>query len=232
MVCTGVSANHSLMALPLERGFADQGTTHKGMRHTSDMDSGTAGMQPLPAEDALALRQEIARLRRENRALSIALAEMERVAERDILTPLFNRRYFLSALHQRIARVERYGDQIALIYVDVDGLKSVNDRFGHAAGDFVLVEVANRLQSAMRDQDVLARIGGDEFGILLENTGLTQAKATMRRLSQLITDSHCDYDGQRIPMSAAFGLAAITPGLNAEELMGRADSDMYRAKRA
>lgn len=189
-------------------------------------------MQPLPAEDAHALRTEIARLRRENRALSIALAEMERVAERDILTPLFNRRHFLSALHQRMARVERYGDQIALIYVDVDGLKSVNDRFGHAAGDFVLVEVANRLQSAMRDQDVLARIGGDEFGILLENTGLTQAKATMRRLSQLITDHDCIYDGQRIAMSAAFGLTAIAPGLNAEELMGRADSDMYRAKRA
>lgn len=232
MIRTGGSTNHSLMALPLSTGFADQGTTHNSMRHTPDMDNGTAGSQPLPDDDAQALRSEITRLRRENRALSIALAEMERVAERDMLTPLFNRRYFLSALHQRIARVERYKDQIALVYVDVDGLKAINDEFGHAAGDFVLVEIAQRLQSAMREQDVLARIGGDEFGILLENTGLSQARATMRRLSQLISGARCDYDGNSIALGAAFGLTQITPGLNAEELMGRADSDMYRAKRA
>lgn len=202
------------------------------MRHTPDMDREAAGSRPLTDDDAQALRDEIARLRRENRALSIALAEMERVAERDMLTPLFNRRYFLSALHQRIARVERFGDQIALLYVDVNGLKAINDQFGHAAGDFVLVEIAQRLQSAMREQDILARIGGDEFGILLENTGYTQAKAAMRRLSQLIASTGCTYDGQAIMLSAAFGLTPITPGLNAEQLMGRADSDMYRAKRA
>ncbi len=201
------------------------------MRHTPDIDRGSASAHALMVDDAQELRAEIARLRRENRALSIALAEMERVAERDMLTPLFNRRYFLSALHQCIARVERYGDPIALVYVDVDGLKAINDAFGHAAGDFVLVEVAERLQSAMRDKDVVARIGGDEFGILLENTGLTQAKATIRRLSQLITSTPCHYDRHSIPLSAAFGLAPITPGLNAEELMGRADSDMYRDKR-
>ncbi|MBX9728025.1 MAG: GGDEF domain-containing protein [Sphingopyxis sp.] len=201
------------------------------MRHTPDINSGTGSNQPLADDDAAGLRAEIARLRRENRALLIALAEMERVAERDMLTPLFNRRFFLSALHQRIARVDRYGDQVTLVYVDVDGLKAINDSFGHAAGDFVLVEIAERLQSAMREQDVLARIGGDEFGILLENTGLTQAKATMRRLSQLIAETPCIYDGNSIALSAAFGLTPITPGLNAEELIGRADSDMYRAKR-
>jgi diguanylate cyclase (GGDEF)-like protein len=212
--------------------LAEQGTTHKSMRHTPDMDRGTAGTAALADDDAQSLMAEIARLRRENRALSIALAEMERVAERDMLTPLFNRRYFLSALHQRIARVDRYGDQVALVYVDVDGLKTINDRFGHAAGDFVLIEIAHRLQSAMREQDVLARIGGDEFGILLENTGLTQARATMRRLSQLIASPPCLYDGNSITLSAAFGLTPITPGQSAEELMGRADSEMYRAKRA
>lgn len=201
------------------------------MRHTPDINTGTGGNQPLADDDAAGLRAEITRLRRENRALLIALAEMERVAERDMLTPLFNRRYFLSALHQRIARVDRYGDQVTLVYVDVDGLKAINDSFGHAAGDFVLVEIAERLQSAMREQDVLARIGGDEFGILLENTGLTQAKGTMRRLSQLIAGTPCIYDGNSIALSAAFGLTPITPGLNAEELIGRADSDMYRAKR-
>lgn len=201
------------------------------MRHTPDINSGAGSTQPLAVDGAQGLRAEIARLRRENRALSIALAEMERVAERDMLTPLFNRRYFLSALHQRIARVDRYGDQVTLVYVDVNGLKTINDNFGHAAGDFVLVEIAQRLQSAMREKDVLARIGGDEFGILIENMGASQAKATTARLSRMIASSPCIYDGHSIELSAAFGLAPITPGLNAEELIGRADSDMYRAKR-
>ena len=177
------------------------------------------------------LRQEIARLKRENRALSIALAEMERVAERDMLTPLFNRRYFLSALHQRIARVDRYADRVVLIYVDVDGLKSINDRFGHAAGDFALIETANRLSSAMRDGDVLARIGGDEFGILLDQIDANEARGKMRRFAATISDDPVDYDGNRIALSATFGMTMITPGAAAEELIGRAESAMYRAKR-
>lgn len=181
--------------------------------------------------ESAALRQEIARLKRENRALSIALAEMERVAERDMLTPLFNRRYFLSALHQRIARVDRYGDRVVLIYVDVDGLKTINDRFGHAAGDFALIEIANRLSAVMRASDVLARIGGDEFGILLDQVSANEARGKMRRFAATISDDPVDYDGNEIALSATFGMTMITPGAAAEELIGRADSEMYRAKR-
>lgn len=178
------------------------------------------------------LRQEIARLTRENRALSIALAEMERVAERDMLTSLFNRRYFLSSLHQRIARVERFKERVVLVYVDVDGLKMINDRFGHAAGDYALIEIANRLSGAMRANDVLARIGGDEFGILLDQVGGSEARSKIRRLAETVGDEPVVYDGNAIALSATFGMTAITPGASAEELMGRADTEMYRAKRS
>lgn len=177
------------------------------------------------------LRQEIARLTRENRALSIALAEMERVAERDMLTSLFNRRYFLTSLHQRIARVERYKERVVLVYVDVDGLKKINDRFGHAAGDYALIEIANRLSGVMRANDVLARIGGDEFGILLDQVGGSEARSKIRRLAETVGDEPVVYDGNAITLSATFGMTAITPGASAEELMGRADTEMYRAKR-
>ena len=201
------------------------------MQHSPAPSIADASVVALSDGESAGLRQEIARLKRENRALSIALAEMERVAERDMLTPLFNRRYFLSALHQRIARVDRFGDRVVLIYVDVDGLKKINDRFGHAAGDFALIEIANRLAGVMRVSDVLARIGGDEFGILLDQVGAGEARGKMRRFAATIGDDPVEYDGHKIQLSATFGMTMITPGAAAEELIGRADSEMYRAKR-
>ncbi|MEQ1510846.1 MAG: GGDEF domain-containing protein [Sphingopyxis sp.] len=178
------------------------------------------------------LHVELLRLQRENRTLSIALREMERVAERDMLTPLYNRRYFLSALHQRIAHVAKTNDRIALIYADVDGLKAINDQYGHYAGDIALIEIAARLAATMRKGDVLARIGGDEFGILLDKVNISEAKAMVRRLKGTIEDSPLDFDGSSLPLSAAFGLTMLDPGKSAEELMGSADSAMYGAKRA
>ena len=183
-----------------------------------------------PAGEA-SLRMELARLKSENKALSIALEEMERVAQRDMLTPLFNRRYFLSALHQRIARVERYQDRVALVYVDVDDLKAINDRHGHAAGDFALIEIADRLSGAMRTTDVLARIGGDEFGILMDNVSQADAQVKIRRLAETIAATPTSFNGEDLSLSAAFGLTMIVAGQSAEDLMGRADAEMYRAKR-
>jgi diguanylate cyclase (GGDEF)-like protein len=201
------------------------------MRHSSSLAMSDAMPSALNNGDDASLRKEIARLRRENRALSIALAEMERVAERDMLTPLFNRRYFLSALHQRIARADQQSERSVLIFADVDGLKAINDRYGHAAGDYALVEIAGRLSTMMRDGDILARIGGDEFGIVIDNVGASEARSKMRRLAEAIGGEPCEYDGHRIMLSAAFGMTSIAQGASAEELLGRADAEMYRAKR-
>ncbi len=84
------------------------------------------------------MRRERDALRRENRILKIAVAELERVSERDTLTPLFNRRYFLTAIHQRLARFERHAESAAVVFIDVNQLKQINDTLGHAAGDFAL----------------------------------------------------------------------------------------------
>lgn len=186
---------------------------------------------PNPTESDAQLRAELVRLQRENRMLTIALAEMERVAERDMLTPLYNRRYFLSALHRRIAAAAEKGERSALIYVDINGLKQLNDNFGHAAGDLALIEIARRLSEPMRGGDVLARIGGDEFGILLDNVSSAEARSWARRLKASVEDRVLDYGDHAIELSAAFGVAMVDRDRSAEDIIGSADNAMYMAKR-
>ena len=100
------------------------------------------------------LRRERDALRRENRILKIAVAELERVSERDTLTPLFNRRYFLTAIHQRLARFERHAESAAVVFIDVNQLKYINDSFGHAAGDFALPDfITNHIDPLSGDDD-------------------------------------------------------------------------------
>ena len=109
------------------------------------------------------MRRERDALRRENRILKIAVAELERVSERDTLTPLFNRRYFLTAIHQRLARFERHAESAAVVFIDVNQLKQINDTLGHAAGDFALMQIAGRLSASIRSTDVAARVVGDHL---------------------------------------------------------------------
>ena len=184
------------------------------------------------AESPSPLEVEVQRLRRENRALVIALEEMERIAQRDVLTSLFNRRYFMTALQQRIARVQRYGEDVALIYVDVNGLKAINDRYGHHAGDRVLIEIGRRLLAAMRESDVVARIGGDEFALLIDHVDAAAAQTKITQLHRAISATTVQHRGEDIALSAAFGMSMIGPDHHADDLLTRADEDMYRAKRA
>lgn len=178
------------------------------------------------------LRAEIAELRESNALLTAALADMEQAAQRDVLTSLFNRRYFLTALQQRIARVARYRERVAILYIDVDGLKAINDRLGHAAGDLVLTMIARALHTATRESDVVARIGGDEFAVLIDHVDSRAARAKMASLRAALAQADCYWGTERIMLSAAFGMAMIDARDTAEDLLCRADTDMYRAKRS
>jgi len=176
------------------------------------------------------MRRERDALRRENRILKIAVAELERVSERDTLTPLFNRRYFLTAIHQRIARFERHAERAAVVFVDVNQLKFINDSFGHAAGDFALMEIARRLAGAIRSSDVAARIGGDEFGLILDQSTEAGARAQVTRLCAMLSAAPAVYDGTEIMLSACFGIAMLQAGVTESEILAAADRDMYRSK--
>lgn len=178
------------------------------------------------------IRRERDALRRENRVLKIAVAELERVSERDTLTPLFNRRYFLTAIHHRMARFERHAERAAVVFVDVNQLKYINDNFGHAAGDFALMEIAKRLAGSIRATDVAARIGGDEFGLILDQSSEDGARAQVERLRGVLTAAPAHYDGHEIALSACFGVAMLQTGMTESDILAAADRDMYRSKQS
>lgn len=173
-----------------------------------------------------------ARLTREVRMLRIANGELERVALRDSLTPLYNRRYFVNALNERIARLRRHPGSAAVIFADVDTMKAINDFYGHAAGDFALIHVAQLLSGAVRTTDVVARIGGDEFAVILDDISEAQAIAKVTELEQMLMAQSCRYGGADVPVNASFGLTMVADQDSDEAVLQRADRKMYAMKRS
>lgn len=182
--------------------------------------------------DVSALEEELVALRKEVRLLQLANAELERLVVRDTLTPLFNRRHFMTCLSERLNRLERYGTPAALLFIDLDGLKQINDTFGHAAGDFALLHMARLLANAIRATDIAARIGGDEFGLLLDGLSEQEANEKAALLSALISQSECRFGDVLLPLSASFGCTALRVGDSDFAPIARADIAMYEAKRA
>jgi diguanylate cyclase (GGDEF)-like protein len=190
----------------------------------SDRSNDDADMRPLI--------EEISRLRGQVAQLQDRVEQLDHLAHQDSLIDLPNRRGFLRELERLIARVSRYDDRAAMLFVDVDGLKMINDSFGHRAGDEALIQVADLLEKGVRKSDVVARIGGDEFGILLENADEQSAHETAARLIEMIAESEFMQDGDKTPLSVAIGVAMITASDTAESVMARADAEMYRHKAA
>jgi diguanylate cyclase (GGDEF)-like protein len=178
------------------------------------------------------LIEEIGRLRGQVAQLQARVEELDELAHQDSLIQLPNRRGFMRELERLCARVGRYGNGAAMLFVDLDGLKMINDTFGHRAGDGALIQVAELLTKGVRRGDVVARIGGDEFGILLDNASETSAHETAARLVELICGCEFSHDGDELPLSVAIGVAVIDGSGSPDEVMARADEEMYRRKAA
>ena len=178
------------------------------------------------------LVDEISLLRGKVAQLQERVEQLDLLAHQDSLINLPNRRGFMRELERLIARVGRYGDNAAMLFVDLDGLKMINDTFGHRAGDEALIQVADLLSKGIRRSDVVARIGGDEFGILLENANEESAHETATRLVDLICGSELVYDGDALPLSVAIGVGTINTDDTPETVIARADEEMYRRKAA
>ena len=158
--------------------------------------------------------------------------ELRHLADHDPLTGLVNRRGLESELERQLARVERYGDRGALLVLDLDHFKTVNDTLGHEAGDQLIVSVAEILTERLRSSDIVARLGGDEFAVLLPEADLEAAEAVAR---QLVTDvhDHAIVSGGQMPrhVTASIGVTTFHQGLaGGEEALVNADLAMYEAK--
>ena len=151
-------------------------------------------------------------------------------AHHDPLTGLANRTLFEASVEQALSLARRVAGSVAILYVDLDGFKIVNDTLGHAAGDALLRIAAARLKASVRESDIGARVGGDEFAVLLPNTGVDGAEAVAANLSAALARPY-ELSGDLARVSASIGIAAYPLcASSAEELLHRADEAMYEAK--
>lgn len=158
------------------------------------------------------------------------VAELEAAADTDFLLDIPNRRGFERELQRAIAYMKRYRASGALVVLDVDRLKPINDSFGHAAGDEVLKAIANTLLRQIRASDVVGRLGGDEFALLLWNLSETDAKAKAVIFEQTIDELSFVFRGERVTAGASAGVALLGAQSDAARALEEADAAMYVRK--
>jgi diguanylate cyclase (GGDEF)-like protein len=151
---------------------------------------------------------------------------------RDPLTNLLNRRFFDERLENELAFTRRHRSPTSLLSLDVDHFKRINDSYGHAAGDAVLVGVAHLLRASVRQEDTVARVGGEEFVILLRQTDPVGAQIVAERLLATIAEHSFVVGAERLAVTASIGCATTTGGDDGQTLLSSADARMYIAKRA
>jgi len=177
------------------------------------------------------LTAELERLRAEVEALRARAEAAEAAADHDVLTPALNRRGFVAVLNRTMAYCQRHGVPAALLYLDLDGFKGVNDLLGHAAGDAALVQVAEMLKANVRESDAVGRLGGDEFALLMLNAGVEEGRAKARLLAEALARDGFQWDGDRAELGGSFGVRGWDGHSDAEVWLAEADAAMWVRKR-
>lgn len=171
------------------------------------------------------LTEEITRLR-------LRVLELEAAADLDPMLPIFNRRAFVREVERAQSMMDRYEITSSIIFLDLDGFKTINDRFGHGVGDEMLEMVAESLSSGIRQCDMVARLGGDEFGVLLFKSNLEIAKAKASALACRISNLSMSHPDGPIRIGVSWGTAPCEPDQPAAKILERADRAMYLDKRS
>jgi diguanylate cyclase (GGDEF)-like protein len=182
-------------------------------------------------DEAALLRAEIRRLSGELADAQKRIADLEARADVDPLLDILNRRGFERELSRAISHVGRYGTPAALMFIDLDGFKAVNDRHGHAAGDALLRAVAAELTGHVRASDVVGRLGGDEFGVLMWHVAPPLAEAKARDIERLIERLALAQCGAVLSVGASAGIVPLSAGVSSAVLIDAADYAMYARKR-
>jgi diguanylate cyclase (GGDEF)-like protein len=212
-----------------QRGCSQSGQSYRSDFARLSFRLSLAAVTEQPAQDPMA---EIDRLREKIARLEERVRSLDALAHQDPLVGVPNRRGFMRELETTIARVSRYGESAAMLFVDIDGLKAINDTFGHLAGDEALKQVATTLVNGVRKSDCVARLGGDEFGVILAHADETKANDTASRLTTMIGNCETLFGEARLPLGVAIGVAVIDADDTPDSVAERADRAMYRDKSA
>jgi diguanylate cyclase (GGDEF)-like protein len=172
------------------------------------------------------------RVREAVHGLMAEIDRLKRESDQDTLLPVLNRRAFVREVARFISLTGRYGTPSSLVYIDLDDFKGINDAHGHAAGDAMLRHIADILVRQVRDTDVVARIGGDEFGIVLAHVNLAQAVKKASALDRALRERPLVYNGHTLGLGFSFGTHELEAGENADSAIARADAAMYAQKKA
>ncbi len=177
------------------------------------------------------LLAEVERLKREVAIARARIVELEARADVDPMLDILNRRGFERELKRALAHMKRYGTEAALMFIDLDGFKAVNDRYGHGAGDALLKAVAREVVAHVRASDVVGRLGGDEFGVLIWHAGEEKALAKARELEALIGRVGVVHGKARIEVGASAGMTLLVADATPEQMIDAADQSMYARKK-
>lgn len=189
-----------------------------------------AELTPKVREAILGLMSDVERLRQELDAAERRNGDLMKLADQDPLLPVANRRAFVREMSRMISYTERYGTPASLVFFDVNGLKALNDGYGHAAGDKALAAVAQALIDNVRHTDVIGRIGGDEFGVILAQASEEAARRKAEELAQAIRERPVELGAHTLHLDVAHGVFPFENGSDASAALAEADRRMYRRK--
>lgn len=214
---------------------ADSATSTTAPRNIQD----TVQVLGIPPEEMtarvqqaiLGLMEEVDSLRRELDRTNRRLREMEDMADTDAMLPIPNRRAFVRELNRMIGFAERYGTPSTLMFIDLNDMKAINDKYGHESGDKALFHVARLLVDNVRSTDVVGRLGGDEFGIILAQSDEAVGAQKAQELANIINRTPLELGEEKINMTLAFGTYTFRSGDQPDEALDKADKAMYENKR-
>ncbi len=235
-VCRRLKGSQELKGIPVILSVTRGADEHVVV----GLDAGAQDYIPKPCDERILAARVRAQLRlkdtqdaleQRSEDLSRAVQAAEHLATHDSLTGLANRAVFLDQVEKAVHSARRYDQELALLFIDLDGFKDVNDTLGHATGDALLRSVADRLESVVRTSDVVARLGGDEFTILLPKLAAAQdASFVARKVLRLLSSTH-EIDGRLVVATPSIGIAIFpSDGDDSDSLLRNADRAMYEAK--
>ena len=219
-------------ALKPRAGKDAKATTGRRIKDTySVMNIPDGELTPKVRAAIMSLMKEVERLRDELKQSHTRVERLEQLVDQDTLAPIANRRAFVREMSRIMDFSQRYGSASSVLYFDVDGLKAINDTYGHAAGDAVLLLVSNVLVENIRGSDFVGRLGGDEFGVLLAQTGKRGAYEKAETLAKAVASTELLWQGVRLPLSLSYGAYSFQPGEDVSTALANADKAMYDYKR-